>query len=191
MPRSRNQHLAARYVAEGHTGYQRDVLVAQQDARRVRVLATRAGRRARSRPGGGCGPGWWGCGSAVGLLAYGYRPWRAAWWLLGIIAAAILSVGRRRTYPGRRHRPARRVPPRGAAGWGRLRTAAPPSTLGLALRLSVPADRQRHRRRLSDHTTRTDLAGGSAAGRVQPASRVPGPPRHHRVAGYAGIIRRL
>ena len=92
------QHLAARYVAEGHTGYQRDVLVAQQDDRRDRVL--------RHELRDAHGLAWWRLRTRlVGLwfsrwvVGYGYRPWRAAWWLLGIIAAAIvLSVGAAHTY---------------------------------------------------------------------------------------------
>jgi hypothetical protein len=181
------QHLAARYVAEGHTGYQRDVMVAQQDDRRDRVL--------RDGLGDAHGRAWWRLRTRlVGLwfsrwvVGYGYRPWRAAWWLLGIIAAAtVLSVGAAHTHAGGtgQHvafRPAERP-------GGPPADCSAAEQFGLALRLSVPLIGNVTEGNCQITTSHRPGGWFAAAGfSLQAASWATAT---LVVAGYAGIIRRL
>jgi hypothetical protein len=90
------QQYAATCLAEGHLGDYRAVLVAQQDDRRQRVTADEyyeakaSKQRRRQFVLGARRFGPWLSRAVVG---YGYRPWRATWWLLAIFAAAmVLSV---------------------------------------------------------------------------------------------------
>jgi hypothetical protein len=130
------QQLAAAYLAEGHTGEYRRVLIAQQNDRRERVLG-KAIREAsgwsklvlRTRKAG--------LAMNRAVIGYGYRPSRAALWLLGIVlAAVILTWGAAHTHDGRTGRPittrtaAIPTQPREACSQGQQ--------IGLALRIAIP-----------------------------------------------------
>jgi hypothetical protein len=130
------QQLAAIYLSEGHVGEQRAVLVAQQDDRRGRVL----------RPAGANARGWQrvrilfrllGLFVSRAMIGYGYRPWRAAAWLIGIIAASLfLTWGADNTHdPRTDHRVAER-PPQSASDTGDR--CSEEEQIGLALRIAIP-----------------------------------------------------
>jgi hypothetical protein len=132
------QQLAASYAAEGHLGDQRTVLVAQQDDRVERVLGaavksgdfgfwTKLGLRIRR----------FGLRINRAVVGYGYRPWKAAFWLLGImLAAGILTLAAAHTHDGRTGRYAAiRPPPRPTDP---IRSCSEAEQIGLALRIAVP-----------------------------------------------------
>lgn len=129
------QHLAAAYQAAGHLGDQRAVLTAQQDHRRRWLRQVRieqpsrfAKLRLTSRLAG--------LRLYRAVAGYGYRPWKAAWWLLGIVALAnVLVFAAAHTSPSHASKPA--VVAYRTDDKVRHRCSEA-EQVGLALRVSIP-----------------------------------------------------